>query len=81
MTEIGTLGERTCLPGQLARANQQLLELRRGERRVGECRDNKSGAPFEGPGSPGAHLQLVRRDPANRPYRCRASVEPIGPLT
>jgi hypothetical protein len=42
MTEIGTLGERTRLPGQVAPANQQLLELRRGERRVGERerRDN-----------------------------------------
>src|SRR5262245_52653582 len=40
MTEIGTLGERTRLPGKLTPANQQLLELRRGERRIGERCDN-----------------------------------------
>ena len=40
MAEIGTLGERARLPGKLTPTSQQLLELRRGERRVGERRDN-----------------------------------------
>ena len=40
MTEIGTLGERTCFPSQLATADQQFLELWRCERRVSKGRDH-----------------------------------------
>src|SRR5262245_13514408 len=44
VAKIGALGERSGSPDKLAAFAQQFLQLRRRERRIGECRDHTGSA-------------------------------------